>query len=184
MKRFDAVIIRVAVAGFLVFLGPATPLMACPAGHQIPTGGSDGNQPYAMPRLDVAFDSRRKLLKVTAQGHTLDELLAAIANATPVHFTRVAADCEPVSVAFDFLPLETALARVLTGRNYVLSESPQGGTTGVWILPTGEDGALPPTALLHQEFYSDFQGVPESEQFARELKDVEQELTNLQAAGR
>ena len=177
MRRFST-IFSVA-AGFLVLLTAMHPIFACVDGSPHFTRGSSGDSRHDNPTPDVEFDSERNALRVTSQGQTMDQVLAAISDKTNIRFTRYAQDCEQVHIHFDLLPLEEALAKMLKDRNYVLSHPAQ-GTIEVWVLPAGDSNTQTATDIVTQEFYNEFKGHPAAEQFAEELKSVEPELSGIQ----
>jgi hypothetical protein len=181
MKRIHTVL-SVAVAGCLVILAPAKPVWACPDKYLAAPGASGENQQHqAISSLDVKYDAQRDMVRVSAQGQTVDQILVAIAKTTAVRIgvTRYQDDCGQVNVSFDYLPLEAAVARVLKGSNYVISDESGQGIIGVWILPAGNDAPLTTATIKTQEFFRQFQGQSETERFAEELQRVEGELSAM-----
>jgi hypothetical protein len=86
-------------------------------------------------------------LSVKAEAVPLETLLSAISNKSGVPITYDALSARLITAAFDNVPLDEGLKRILTEQDVFLSYAAgaaQHALTGVWIYPKGQGRAIEP----------------------------------------
>jgi len=167
------VVLRCAVPLIILLLSPALSL-ACTDVMGEGTNTFSTNLARADQRPFIEYNSRLKQLKVNAEKHYLNNVLAAVSEATGIIIIDFAdRGCDIVSVQFDSLSLSEALSKMLGERSYVLREDSQNVLT-VWLLPVSSQDRLTDTDIIKEEFYDSLRGNLLSEELAEQLRKLEQ----------
>jgi hypothetical protein len=168
-----------SVVALFVLMPPPAPGSNCPENPGITVPGAGGRLEHRDSGPSVEFDPRRNQLKLTAEGHSLDQVLNETTSATGIEFIGRVGRCEEVSITFDFLPLEQALARILRGRSYIVEEQPGSGVSRVWLLRGEGEDRLTESELAQRDFYNALQDNPETRKLADELRRLQAEHPDL-----